>query len=98
MALLLRNGEGYGSRGELWPTEPVPGAEKKLSGRGQGASGDQEYMASTAPKAIFISHILGDSFWPVAEGCNPWTSPQITGVGGGPSEHTQLWPPDPQRS
>lgn len=45
---------------------------------------DQEYMASTAPKAIFISHILGDSFWPVAEGCNPWTSPQITGVGVAP--------------
>lgn len=98
MALLLRNGEGYSSRGELWPMEPVPGAEEKLPGRGQGASGEQEYMASTAPKAIFISHILGDSFWPVAEGCNRWTSPQITVRGGSPSERTQLWTPDPQRS
>lgn len=97
-ALLLRNGEGYGSRGELWPMEPVPGAEEKLPGRGQGASGEQEYMASTAPKAIFISHILGDSFWPVVEGYNRWTSPQITVRGGGSSERTQLWAPDPQRS
>ena len=64
----------------------------------QGSSGEQEYTAGTAPRAIFISHILGDSFWPVAGGCNPRTSPQITVGGCGPSERTQLWAPDPQRS